>query len=150
MKESSLPQVTDTNFIAYYRGYFRGVLRWPQLDALWQQVRAQPEGWYVYLIGHDLPHAPVNAETLLNFIEEVDKLLRHEHAHDYCGIVYTDDWERPQMIKIFDPHNLGASCGSVGHEIFPRWLLSRIPPVPLQDLMPIPASRTRWWHTLFR
>jgi hypothetical protein len=136
-------------FIQHYRGYFSGVLQWPQLDNLWTTLRQQPDGWYVYLVSHDLPDSPASAAELQRFIEEVDELLRREHEHDYCGIVYTDDWTAPQMVKIFDPHNLGASCGSAGHEIFPRWVLSRIPPAPLEDLMPIPASRKRWWQSVF-
>jgi hypothetical protein len=141
--------VDEQAFLQHYRGYFRGVLRWEQLDALWQVVRAQPQDWYIYLIGHDLPARPATPEELLNFINEIDALLRHEHRYDYCGIVYSDDSNAPRMIKIFDPHNLGASCGTSGHEIFPRWLLTRLRPHALQDLMPIPASRKRWWQNLF-
>jgi hypothetical protein len=57
--------------------------------------------------------------------------------------------ENPGMVKIFDPHNLGASCGSCGHTVMPRWVLSRIKPVPLEDSMPLPAARKRWWQRLF-
>lgn len=140
---------THDEFLQHYKGRFVGVLRWEQLDELWHSVREQAEGWYVYLINHEVPVAPVSGVELERFVREVDTLLRHEHEHDYCGIVYADDRETPRLIKIFDPHNLGASCGASGHVIMPRWVLSRIPPAPLEDLMPLPASRKRWWQKLF-
>jgi hypothetical protein len=40
------------------------------------------------------------------------RLLRAEHHESYCGIVYADDLENPRLIKIYDPNNLGSSCGS--------------------------------------
>jgi hypothetical protein len=139
----------DMTFQQHYNGRFIGILRWPQLDTLWQAVRAQPEGWYAYLVSADLPGDPLPAADLLRFVEEVDGLLRAEHVYDYCGIVYADNLQTPGMIKIFDPHNLGASCGSSGRVIPPRWLLSRIPPEPIHDEAPLPGSRKRWWQRIF-
>ena len=133
----------------YYQGRFFNLLRWPQLDNLWQTVKAQPHGWYVYFIGEAVPTAPVAAEQLTQFIEEIDKLLREEHDYDYCGIVYVDNKENPTLIKIFDPNHLGASCGSSGTTILPRWLLSRIQPCAIRDNAPLPANRKRWWQRLW-
>ena len=45
------------------------------------------------------------------FVTEIDRLLRQDHAEDYCGIVYADDLQQPRFIKIYDPNNLGVSCG---------------------------------------
>jgi len=139
---------TDSDFYRLYRGYFRGVLRWHQLDALWESIEKTPHGWYVYFINHPLPEEPLDAENLQQFLREVDSLLRAEHEHDYCGIVYTDSFEQPAMVKIFDPANLGASCGSSGEKIPPRWLLSRIKPLPIHDTAPLPGNRKRWWQRL--
>lgn len=139
----------DSDFKQRYRGRFSGVLRWGQLDALWDAVRRNPEGWYAYLVNHEVPGQPLEAEALNRFIEEVDALLRHEHDHDYCGIVYVDCPQSPSMIKIFDPHHLGASCGASGQIIPPRWLLSRIPPESIYDAAPLPGSRRRWWSRIF-
>jgi len=94
-----------------------------------------------------VPTAPVDATELNRFIEEVDQLLRKEHDYDYCGIVYAD--ETPTMIKIFDPNNLGAVCGSSGTVVPPRWLLTRIQPEAIVDDAPTPANRKRWWQGLF-
>lgn len=129
-------------------GSFRGVLRWPQLDALWARVRDGGE-WYVYLVGEPPPERAESPASLERFITEIDALLRREHEHDYCGIVYTDDADSPGLVKIYDPHNLGASCGSSGLKILPRWILSRTPPEALETPEILPEGRRRWWRRLF-
>lgn len=68
-------------------------------------------GWYIYAVGEVPPEAPASESHLLKFIDEIDALLHQEHDEDYCGIVYTDSKESPNYIKIFDPNNLGVSCG---------------------------------------
>jgi hypothetical protein len=137
------------DFYSHYRGRFYGVLQWTQLDKLWGQVTQQPEGWYIYFVGGSVPDHVATAETVILFIQELDQLLRVDHRYDYCGIVYADDMQHPKMIKIFDPNHLGASCGASGQAIFPRWILTRIPPKLLEEKAPIPANRQRWWQRFF-
>lgn len=126
-----------------------GVLHWQQLDALWQQIRANPEGWYASQIGEVVPELPLEPDALNRFIAEVDALLRHEHQHDYCGIVYVDNRNQPGFIKIYDPHNLGSFCSHGGATILPRWVLSRIKPERFEEDAPLPGSRQRWWQRMF-
>ncbi|RKZ75897.1 MAG: hypothetical protein DRQ57_05935 [Gammaproteobacteria bacterium] len=90
---------TTTSFQQHYKGSFTNMLRWHQLDKLWENVKVQANGWYIYFVGETLPSAPVEATALVQFIQEIDKLLRSEHDYDYCGIVYADDKENPSMIK---------------------------------------------------
>jgi len=139
----------NSDFTLHMNGQFQGILHWPQLDDLWARVRAEPEGWYASLAGEAPPEAPLDAEALGKFVAEVDALLRREHEYDYCGIVYADDPARPSLIKIFDPHNLGSSCGCSGAKIPPRWVLSRMKPERIEDDAPLPGSRRRWWQALF-
>ena len=68
-------------------------------------------GWYLYPIGEAPPTAPSDAAEVETFVTEIDKLLREEHDEDYCGIVYADEPRAPTFIKIYDPNNLGVSCG---------------------------------------
>ena len=136
-------------FAEQYHGALVCILRWPQLDQLWQWLREQPAGWYVYQIGEEPPEAPLDAEALQVVLEELDALLRHDHREDYCGIVYVDDPTAPTFIKVYDPNNLGASCGSSGRVIPPRWLISRTPPERVEDEGPTPGNRRRWWQRLF-
>jgi len=136
-------------FLTRMNGTFHGVLKWTALDALWARVRANPQGWYVSLVGVEPSQQAMTAAALDTFVGEVDSLLRREHEYDYCGIVYVDDPEQPTFIKIFDPHNLGSSCGSSGLRIPPRWVLSRVPPALIVDEAPLPNSRRRWWQNIF-
>jgi hypothetical protein len=132
-----------------FRGRFHGVLRWPQLDELWVTVREDLDGgWYVYAIGEPPPEEPVSAVQLDVFLSEVDQLLRMEHEEDYCGVVYTDSFEQPSYIKIFDPNNLGVSCGFSDNPPLPGWILSKLPPTDLNADLPLPGNRRRWWQRL--
>lgn len=135
-------------FLAAFRGSFTSALRWPQLDALWERVRAAPDGWYLYAVGEAPPGKAADAAATLRFIDEIDALLRREHEHDYCGIVYADDPADPGMIKIYDPNNLGVSCGYSDNPPLPGWVMSRIAPVDLPASRQ-PAGRRRWWQRLF-
>ncbi|WP_298139326.1 hypothetical protein [Acidiferrobacter sp.] len=144
-------EVTDKGaFQAALTGPFSGIVSWAQLTDLWTTVRSRPEGWYIYAIGEPAPTMPASGEALVRFTEELDTLLRREHREDYCGIVYADDKAQPSFIKVFDPHNLGSSCGSSGLKTLPGWLLTRMPPETLDDPRPLPESRKRWWRGLFQ
>ncbi|MEN8132267.1 MAG: hypothetical protein ABFS45_19235 [Pseudomonadota bacterium] len=141
--------VADT-YLQRLKGGFAGILRWPQLDELWSTVLKDTEsGWYVYAIGELPPDSPVDGDRLRQFVREIDILLRTEHDEDYCGIVYADNRERPRFIKIYDPYNLGAVCGSSDYPPLPGWTLSKLKPVNLSEILPSVASRRRWWKRLF-
>lgn len=134
----------------YHRGRFTGILRWPQLDHFWDVLRSQAEkGWYIYAVGEEVPHAPASKSQVLKFIDEIDALLHREHAEDYCGIVYADDLSKPTFVKIFDPNNLGSSCGSSKNPPKPGWIMSLQRPVVLADSSVVPNNRKRWWKGLF-
>jgi hypothetical protein len=136
-------------FLAAFSGRFHNVLRWEQLDEVWEKLHeSAADGWYIYVIGESPPGAPVSAELLRTFLAELGQLLRREHAEDYCGIVYTDSFDQPAFVKIFDPHNLGVSCGYSERPPLPGWILSRLPPADLQATAPLPGNRRRWWQRL--
>jgi len=63
--------------------------------------------------------------------------------------VYADNLEVPGFIKIYDPNNLGSSCGMHGGAYPRRWLLTRLRPEHIADDAPLPAGRKRWRQTLF-
>lgn len=137
-------------FQTRYQGSFTSTLRWQQLDELWQMVLHQPDSWYIYCVGENLPDTKASGNDLQQFILAIDKLLRQDHAYDYCGIVYADNLDQPNLIKIYDPNNLGSSCGSSGKKIHPRWVLSQLPPSQIQDDTLVPMNRKRWWANLFK
>jgi len=131
-------------------GRFEGILRWQQLDELWSKLKQSEQAWYFYQVGSALPQQPLSAQQLAASIDELDVLLRQEHDYDYCGIVYVDDVNQPTLIKVFDPNNLGSSCGCSGERIPPRWIISQQPPEEIIDEAPMPNNRKRWWNQLFR
>lgn len=134
------------NFAQLLDGPLYGVLQWAQLDDLWAKLKATPEGWYASLVGDVVPTTPLAADALRRLVDDIDALLRREHKHDFCGIVYVDSREQPGFVKIFDPHNLGSSCSCSATPIPPRWVLSRCQPEPIHDDAPLPSSRRHWWQ----
>lgn len=138
------------DYLQAFRGSFISALRWPQLDALWERLRSDAAGnWYVYAVGEAPPRSSVGAEDFKRFITEIDRLLRTEHDEKYCGIVYADDLNSPSFVKIYDPHNLGVSCGYSDNPPLPGWVLSKLAPVDLPATQIMPKNRKHWWRALF-
>lgn len=139
-------QVTEPFRIAF-RGRFENMLRWEQLDELWDTLGADAEGgWYIYAIGEPVPEAPASGANVRKFLSEIFQLLQAEHDEDYCGIVFTDSRDAPTFVKIFDPHNLGVSCGYSENPPLPGWILSKLPPVDMSQAVVLPRNRRRWWQ----
>jgi hypothetical protein len=137
-------------YLKAFRGNFKSTMRWPDLDAFWEVLKAQADdGWYIYAVGEAPPEKPSKQAHLLEFIDEIDALLRREHEEDYCAIVYADNLQSPAFIKIFDPNNLGVTCGFSENPPLPGWILSRIQPVALEQALNPPKNRQRWWQSLF-
>jgi hypothetical protein len=134
-------------FLVKYQGLLFNILSWDQLAEFWSRLDRHA-GWYLYPVGHQLPKSKASSEEVDRFIREVDTLLHQEHEEDYCGIVYADDLEKPSFIKIYDPSNLGVSCGSSGRPIFPGWIMSLLAPVELEPEV-TSNNRKRWWNSLF-
>jgi len=136
-------------FRSAFKGRFENVLRWGQLDVLWQVLHQDADsGWYIYAVGEAPPHQPADAALVKNFLAEIGQLLREEHDEDYCGVVFTDSMEAPRLVKIFDPNNLGVSCGFSDNPPLPGWILSKLPPVDLEAPVPQAGNRRRWWQRL--
>lgn len=140
----------DAAYLAAFRGSFTSALRWHQLDALWARVRERAgAGWYLYAIGETPPVTPASAEEVAVFVTEIDRLLREEHREDYCGIVYADDPSCPSFVKIYDPGNLGVSCGFSDQPPLPGWTMSLLRPCDLPATRVVTGRRRRWWRRLF-
>ncbi len=138
----------DTEFQRLYSGRLWSVLGWDQLATLWQRIDPSA-GWYLHAFGASaVPTHVADAATVTDFIARIDALLRAEHHESYCGIVYADDLENPRLIKIYDPNNLGSSCGSSKNPPLPGWIMSRLPPDALPASRPAAQNRKRWWQGL--
>lgn len=141
---------TAPQYINAYRGSFTSMMRWPHLDDFWSRLNKQADdSWFIYAVGEQPPEAPASKDKLLSFVQEIDTLLHKDHDEDYCGIVYADDKESPSFIKIFDPNNLGVSCGFSDNPPMPGWILSKLKPIELEAALNPPNNRRRWWKKLF-
>lgn len=137
-------------FLRAFRGSFTSALRWTDLDALWLRLRADANGgWYLYAIGEPPPTRISDAQTVERFIDEIDALLRREHDERLCGIVYADDLRVPSLVKVYDPNNLGVSCGFSSNPPLPGWVMSKLAPIDLPAQQLVPKGRRRWWRRLF-
>jgi hypothetical protein len=146
------PQIkaTENPFQDAFRGSFTSLMQWVQLDEFWTTVQAKANaGWYIYCIGEPVPQQPRSAAHVQKFMQEMDALLRRDHDETYCGIVYADSKTDPTFIKIFDPNNLGVSCGSSKNPPLPGWTMTLLPPTPLESKRPLPEGRRRWWQSLW-
>jgi len=137
-------------YLMAFRGNFTSTMRWHNLDAFWDVLKAQADDhWYIYAVGENPPDSTVDKNQLLNFIDKIDELLHKDHDEDYCGIVYIDNQQVPEFIKIFDPNNLGVSCGFSDNPPLPGWILSKVQPVELEAALNPPKNRQRWWQKIF-
>ena len=140
-----------SGYITQFKGNFKSTLRWHDLDAFWKILNDMNHGqWFIYHIGDEPPKQASDAATLHQFIVEIDQFLKSEHEEDYCGIVYADNLLEPSIVKIYDPNNLGVSCGFSDNPPLPGWTLSLAPPEDLPRALPPPTNTKRWWRKLFR
>jgi hypothetical protein len=148
-KEWPVTEPSTDPFRSAFKGRFENVLRWEQLDTLWTLLGQDADGgWYIYAVGEPPPQQPADAALVKSFLIEIRKLLRNEHDEDYCGVVFADSMETPQFVKIFDPNNLGVSCGYSDNPPLPGWILSKLPPLDLKQAVSLPGNRRRWWQRL--
>ncbi len=139
-----------TLFISKFNGVLKNVLEWAHWETLTATLKAKSDaGWYVYYVGEEVPADPLPPDRFVRFLEKISDLLRRDHDEPYLGIVYVDDVEDPAFVKIYDPNDLGSSCGSSGRRVLPAWVLSRVAPVDLHAAVPNPGNRRRWWQNLF-
>lgn len=143
---------TPTPFMVGFKGYFKSILKWDDFDRFWAGLSQNPSAdWYIYAIGSPPPQQCASTTQLGEFIHSMTSLLHQEHHERYCGIVYVDDLENPQFIKIYDPNNLGSVCGcSSLPPPLPGWVLSKSVPMELHTDIAQTGSRRRWWERIFK
>lgn len=136
-------------FEAKLNGTLYGLMQWSAWDRLQASLREDSAAhWYVSAAGTTAPARPLDPVALHVLLDEITALLRNDHREDYLGIVYVDDVDAPTLVKIYDPNNLGASCGSIGFKVPPGWVLSLDRPTPIEAATPLPGNRRRWWEAL--
>jgi len=145
MNQTTLP---DTPFWRAYQGRASGLLNWQDVDALWPLLSAQPNGWYVYDLEKAVPTAPFSAADFTTFLPQAEALVNARRDRSHSGAIYLDNRNTPTFIKIFDPANMGTSCGGDHDMIFPRYILSKIQPDPRPT--PSPAKKSFFGKLILR
>lgn len=143
-----MPVSTRSSFEQLYNGTLYSLMSWAQFDVFWSSIDPTAN-WYLYAVGQGVPQHPSEAGDVRAFLRETEALLKREHEVEYCGIVYADDIQHPSLVKIYDPHQLGSSCGSSGTTVLPGWVMSRMQPADLKHDAPVPNNRKRWWAALW-
>lgn len=138
-----------SDFLTSYNGRMSGVLRWAQLDEIWKNIDAN-DGWYLYQIGAALPDTVITTEQLKQSIADIDAFLHEQHDAEYCGVVYADSLNDPSLLKIYHPRKMGASCGSSGSTVLPKWTLSKQPPVDLLEWSLEKDEKPAWWKQMLK
>lgn len=150
MNPAMQPKGVEDPYYTAFRGTFTSLLSWKNLDDFWDVLRGRAHaGWYIYAIGEPAPTAISKSDEVVRFVTEIGALLRRDHREDYCAIVYTDSKTEPTFIKIFDPNNLGVSCGYSDNPPLPGWVMSLLPPRELKDNQTLAEGRRRWWQKLW-
>ena len=120
----------NTPFWRAYQARASGLLIWDDIDALWPQLTAQPTGWHVYDLKTTPPEAPLPEAEFTGFLPQAQALVNARRDRSHSGAIYIDNRDTPSFIKIFDPTNMGTSCGGDHDMIFPRFILSKLKPDP--------------------
>jgi len=129
-----IPQFPDTAFWHAYQGSFSGLMIWSDVEQFFTDLTDNPDNWYVFRLDGPLPKAPLEAVEFINHLQEMRDLTLTYRDASHCFSLFSDNISNPQFVKVFDPGNLGASCGSSGRRIYPRWTLSRIKPDALTPM----------------
>lgn len=148
--KQKIAEQEKTRFMTLYQGYLQGVMKWADWDEFVETLQAQKEkDWFVYHVGEEPPEKAATSEQFATFVNEISTLLKKEHDEDYCGIVYTSDPKEPQLVKIYDPNNLGVVCGFSENPPLPGWVISLEKPDDLIMAFPPVQTRKRWWKKIF-
>lgn len=132
MRDINAP-LPDTAFWRAYAGRFVGVLGWKDFDALWAHLAASGGEWFVFDPTGEAPEGP--EADFGGVLAEARACVEQVRNRSYCGAVFTDSSDAPSFVKVFDPYQMGAVCGTSGERVLPRWIFSRIAPdaLPLID-----------------
>ena len=155
-EEAIIVSTPDSNvsksFEVQWQGRFESLLSWQDFDDFWQVLQDEnAEDWYITAVGQTLPETTQSIEDTRAFLLEMSALLHKEHDEDYCGIVYVDNKKAPALIKIYDPSNLGVSCGYSDNPPPPGWVMSKTKPEMISafsDVVLVTGKRKRWWQKL--
>lgn len=133
-------------FSEIFQGKMYGVLSWQKFDGVWDHLRANPSGWYVWQCDQPQPTEPMSKAELTTFLVQSETFLRKQDRAKRCGFVYLDDPESPTFLKIFHPRKMGSGCGCSGEPVLPYWTISKVAPAPFVSQQEVVCEREEIAH----
>ncbi|MFA9461375.1 hypothetical protein [Thiohalorhabdus methylotrophus] len=141
-------------FAERYWGRFTGCIRWEQAEDAARGVEAMGGVWYAAR-----PEAEESddaerldgagaARLLRTRLAEMRRLKKGE----FCNLVFVDDAEAPNLIKIFHPRRAGDACRVGGEPVRPWLVLSRYPvdPTVFAPRGEGREGKRTWWKRMLR
>lgn len=132
MKKIDMIPLPETPFWLAYGRSFSGILKWSDLDGLWAYLSKYPTNWYVFDPDKDAPEKVLSGAEFSSFLGQAKTLVNARRERSHSGAVYVNcriaPDMTPDMIKVFDPVNMGSACAVSGVRIMPRWIVSRMKP----------------------
>ena len=111
-------------------GTLAGIIDWPILDQVFSIIQHSNDSkWRLY--SNDAPMPGENRSKdvdtggdLASSLKALNAYLRQSHPRNYCGLVFTDSFTTPTLIRIFDPKFLTSMCNIYGNTPAPSWVIS--------------------------
>ncbi len=121
---------TPSQSIELMPGTLGGIIGWHALDQMFSIIKNSIDAkWNFYNL--DTLHPDNNRRTdldtsggLISSLTALDTYLRQSHPRNYCGLVFTDSFLEPTLIRIFDPRFLTSMCNIFGSAPAPSWVIS--------------------------
>jgi TusA-related sulfurtransferase len=111
-------------------GTLSGVIDWHVLDQIWHVIQhSEYSKLHVFendtpLPGENRPNVVDTRGELASSLNALKDYLRQSHPQRYCGLVFTDSFTEPTLIRIFDPKLVTSMCNIYGNTPAPSWVIS--------------------------
>jgi hypothetical protein len=137
-------------YLEQFRGRFIGIMQWQDCNDLLGTLKSNPDEWYIYNTDEVVPSETATPSNFISQLNGIKEILTTQHQERYCGIVYTDNLDKPSFVKIFHPKNLGKVCGYSDNPPLPRWVLSKTKPIDVVQEFGTPKVETGFISKLFK
>lgn len=111
-------------------GTLAGIIDWHVLDRIFSDIQHTGDlKWRFYNNDTPLPgdKRPKDVDTsgdLTSSLKALNAYLRQSHPRNYCGLVFTDSFTEPTLVRVFDPKFLTSMCNIYGNTPAPSWVIS--------------------------
>jgi TusA-related sulfurtransferase len=111
-------------------GTLAGIIDWQILDQIFSHIQHSDDSkWRLYRNDTPPPGDKRSKDVdtggdLASSLQSLNAYLRQSHPRNYCGLVFTDSFMEPTLIRIFDPKFLTSMCNIYGNTPAPSWVIS--------------------------